>query len=333
MSGVFDVLDAMTGYQSAALVTAAVQLGIFDALAAGPLDAATVADRVGADPSASRALLDALVGHDLLVRSPTGAADGYALTDDGRRLTVGGDLRLVALKEAFFARVWLELAESVQTGKPRIAPWTVRLVAEADQSLLFLRALVVLARETGLDATTVPGVAPGARVADLGGGLGSYSVPLASAGADVTLVDLPTVIGWADAELASLPAADRGRITLAGVDLLAPDAATRIGAGFDVVLLSHLLHEFDDADCATVLAVARAIVRPGGRVVVFELPGDPGDPPGAFGPMFDLMMRVETPGRARRLAEFVDLLRAAGLADVHVSPDHPLPHGVIVGTG
>ena len=70
-------------------------------------------------------------------------------------------------------------------------------------------------------------------------------------------------------------------------------------------------------------------VSPGsGRIVVFELPGDP---PGAFGPMFDLMMRVETPGRARHLAELVALVEDAGFTDVRVSVEHPLPHGVVVG--
>ncbi|MBX6388803.1 MAG: methyltransferase domain-containing protein [Frankia sp.] len=350
---VFDVLDLVTGYQGAAVVTAACRLGVFDALDAGPLPAPQVAARLGTDPSATRALLDALAGHGLLaseagpVDAGTGepgpseqtacaAGDGggrwYRLTDDGRRLTADGDLRLVAVKEAFFARVWLGLADSIRAGRPRLAPWADRLAGDPEQARAFLRALVVLARETGLDVATLPGVTPGARVADLGGGLGSYALPLARAGAVVTLVDLPDVIAWADAELTGTAPEVRARITLTPADLLAPDAVARIGAGHDLVLLSHLLHEFADADAATVLGVAHAVTRPGGQVVVFELPGDPGPPPGVFGPMFDLMMRVETPGRARRRTELVALLRSAGLADVHVSAAHPLPHGVVIGT-
>jgi hypothetical protein len=328
VSGTYDVLGIMGGYQGAAALTAACQLGVFDALADGPLGHDEVAAMLATDTSATRALLDALVGLDLL-RASQPADGAYALTDDGRRLTAGGDLRLVAMKEAFFARVWLDLGESVRTGKARIAPWTERLVADPDQSRAFLRALVVLARETGLDVTALPGVIEGARVADLGGGLGSYAVPLAEAGAQVTLVDLPTVTAWAHEELDDLDPDVRDRITLAPVDLLAPGAADRIGAGYDLVVLSHLLHEFDDAGCATVLAAARTITCPGGRVAVFELPGDPESP---IGPMFDLMMKVETGASARRLGEVVALLERAGLTEIQVSADHPLPHGVVVGT-
>ena len=94
-----------------------------------------------------------------------------------------------------------------------------------------------------------------------------------------------------------------------------------------MVLLAHLLHDLGDDDCAAVLQVAATVCRRGGQVVVFELPGDP---PGAFGPMFDLMMRVETEGRARRADELVALLRAAGFTGVHESGAYRRPHGVFI---
>ncbi|MCV7129815.1 class I SAM-dependent methyltransferase [Mycolicibacterium vanbaalenii PYR-1] len=120
-----------------------------------------------------------------------------------------------------------------------------------------------------------------------------------------------------------------GHIEVRAVDLLGPDAAERVGtdAGYDVVLLAHLLHDLGDDDCAAVLQVAATVCRPGGQAVVFELPGDP---PGAFGPMFDLMMRVETEGRARRADELVALLRAAGFTGVHESSAYRRPHGVFI---
>lgn len=325
--GVYAVIDLMTGYQQAAILTAAARVGVFDALAAGPLTAAAVTEELGTDPATTLALLDSLAGLGLLV-----AEDGrYAATPSALRLTADGDLRLVAEKEAFFAGVWQSLEATVRTGAPQIAPWRDRLVSDPNQSLAFLRALVVLARETGPDLTRLPGVGPRARVADLGGGLGSYAVPLAAAGAEVTLADLPPVVAWAEAELAGLDPATRERITLTSVDLLEEDAAARLGEGYDVVLLSHLLHEGDDTDAAALLSLATTIVRPGGLVVAFELPGDPGEGGlAAFGPMFDLMMRVETGSRARRFAEIESLLTDAGLADVR-RLDFAPPAGVVAG--
>lgn len=324
--GTFDLIDLMTGYQPAAALTAAARLGIFDVVEQGPATHPVIAARIGADPSATLALLDTLVGLRLLTSAGGGI---YRATAASRRLTSVGDLRLVAEKEAFLAGVWLSLEESVRTGKPQLDPWRQRLVDDPDQVRTFLQALVVLARETGPDLAGLPGLAPGSRVADLGGALGSYAVPLAAAGAEVTLADLPLVTQWADAELADVEPAVRDRITLTPVDLLAADAAGVLGGGYDVVLLSHLLHDLNDDDCATVLGLARRIVRPGGTVAVFELPGDP---PGAFGPLFDLMMRVETPGSARRTAELTRLVEAAGLTDVHLGNFH-LPHAVVLGIG
>lgn len=322
MSGdnVFAVLDLMTGYQQAATLTAAARLGVFDLLSDTPVTAVAAADRLGTEPLATRALLDALAALGLA----GSAADGYTAVPMGLRLAHGGDLRLVAEKEAFFAEAWLSLADSVRTGTPRLAPWRERMVTDPGRARDFLGALVVLATETGPDLTLLPGVAPGARVADLGGGLGSYAVPLAAAGAHVTLVELAPVAAWARDHCAG-----RDRVTVAAVDLLSPGAAAQLGSDYDVVLLSHLLHDLDDADCARVLEVAAAVCRPGGHVVVFELPGDP---PGAFGPMFDLMMRVETAGRARRADELIGLLRDAGLSSVAESSEYQRPHGVFIGT-
>ena len=99
-------------------------------------------------------------------------------------------------------------------------------------------------------------------------------------------------------------------------------------SSYDVVVLSHLVHDLVDVDAAAVLDLARRLTRPGGSVVVFELPGDP---PGAFGPLFDLMMRIETPGAARRVDELVELLAAAGLAEIAEVPGTARPHVVLRG--
>lgn len=320
----FDVIDVMTGYQPPAVLTAAARLGVFDLLAVEPATVDEVAMELGLDPGATRALLDALVGLDLATLD----GDRYSVDELAARLGTGGDLRLVAEKEAFFARVWLDLADSVRTGTPAIDPWRARLVSDPAQARQFLEALVVLAAETGPDLAALVGIGAGTRVVDLGGGLGSYAVPLAAAGAQVTLVDLPPVAGWAAEAVAAADPAVADRIEVRPLDLLADGAAAQLGAEADVALVSHLLHDLDDADAATALAVARDVVRPGGTVVVFELPGDP---PGAFGPLFDLMMRVETGSAARRIDELGALLVAAGLTDVGEVAGATRPHGILSG--
>lgn len=320
MTTALGAIDLMTGYQAAAALTAASRLGIFDLAAREPSTAAGIAAELGTDPGVTLSLLDSLVGLGLLERRES----RYAVTALSARLGSAGDLRPVAEKEAFFARAWLDLADTVRTGRPRIAAWEERLVTDPDQCRDFLRALVVLATETGPDLTAL--VEPGARVVDLGGGLGSYAVPLARAGAEVRLVDLPAVADWARADVA-----DTAGVTVEAVDLTGPGALAALGPGSaDVALVSHLLHDYDDDVALRLLRLAREVVREGGTVIVFELPGDPGE--GAletFGPMFDLMMRVETPGRARRVDELTALLGAAGFSSVERT-EHPLPHAVLL---
>lgn len=52
--------------------------------------------------------------------------------------------------------------------------------------------------------------------------------------------------------------------------------------------------------------------------------------PGAFGPMFDVMMRVETGGAAHSLETLRFMLGSAGLQDIRVA-DFPEPITVLTG--
>ncbi|GAA2719887.1 class I SAM-dependent methyltransferase [Actinocorallia aurantiaca] len=313
MKNAFELIDAMTGYQPAAVIAAACRLGVFDALGDAPREAAALAAELGLAPAPTGTLLASLTALGLL-------GPGNALTPLSERLRTGADLELLVRKESFFARVWTDLDPTIRTGEPRLAPWAERLEREPRVARDFLAALVTLARETGPDLTALPEFAPGRRVLDVGGGLGSYAVPLAAAGADVTLVDLPRVVDWARAEL------PRNVKTLAADVLNEPSCGVEPGSA-DTVLISHLLHDLTDEQCVRVLRGARAALAPEGRVVIVEIPGDS---PGTMGPLFDLMMQVEAPGRARTPEALRGLLAIAGLSGIREAA-YPRPVLVLVG--
>ena len=63
-------------------------------------------------------------------------------------------------------------------------------------------------------------------------------------------------------------------------------------------------------------------------MVVNDFAGDSG--PGAFGPLFDLMMALETGGNAYARADLVAMMEEAGLAEVTVEEFDP-PLTVISG--
>lgn len=304
----FRVLEILTGYQGAAMVAAAARLGIFDALGDAPRSPAEVATELGVAPRPLAALLAALAELDIVSSSES----GFRATETSRRLGSSGDLGLVVRKEAFFATVWNDLDRVVRAGAPLLDPWRERVAHDPSTAREFLAALVTLARVAGPDLTALPQLATPARVLDIGGGLGSYAVPLAAAGHLVTLVELPGVADWARQEL------EDTTVTVVAADAVAPD---EFGAnphdsvalvdliGADVVLLSHIIHDLADEDASALVATAARLLRPGGTVVVLEYPGDES---GFFGPTFDLMMQLETAGRARTASEIRALLANRG---------------------
>lgn len=298
----FGVMDLMTGYQPAAVVASGVRLGVFDSLRVARCAPDELAAGLGLALPPTAALLGALQRLGLAWLDPDGR---FGLTEAGGWLAGDDGLALVSLKEAFFAGVWTSLDDTLRTGAPALTSWRERLVREPDQCLLFLRALRVLARLTGPDLTRLPAFAPGRRILDVGGGLGSYALPLAAAGAGVTIAELPPVAGWARRELGDSDGL-LGKLTVIEDDVL---MERRVGGDYDAVLVSHVLHDLDDADALRLLAGARNRVAPGADLVVFELAGDA---PGPIGPMFDLMMQIEGPGRARRAGEVIELVTGAG---------------------
>jgi hypothetical protein len=87
----------------------------------------------------------------------------------------------------------------------------------------------------------------------------------------------------------------------------------------DLYLLKHILHDWDDAGCIRILKNCAHAMNPGGRVVTSELALGEKDEPGV-GALLDLSLMVMTPGRERSIAQYRELLAAAGLRLAKVTP-------------
>lgn len=100
---------------------------------------------------------------------------------------------------------------------------------------------------------------PGARVLELGCGTGQVTERLTAAGADVVAVD----------RLAMM--LDRARTRAPGAAFVEGDAMTvDVGAGFDRVVLSFVLHNFDAAGRVLLLRRAGLALGVGGRIGVLD---------------------------------------------------------------
>jgi hypothetical protein len=158
------------------------------------------------------------------------------------------------------------------------------------------------------------------RLIDAGGGTGVLAKMLVERNQDlqVILFDLPQVVDRARQMLAAVD-----RIEFQGGDLFKP---WKVQA--DAVLLSRVLHDWDDEAALQILCNARSAVPAGGRLFIVEmlLTED-----GMSGSLCDLHLLMATGGQERTLMAYQNLMAQAGFAFQHVHRLPALP-SVIVGS-
>jgi hypothetical protein len=177
-----------------------------------------------------------------------------------------------------------------------------------DDAMLFQRAMSDQCRDvfdaiaSQLDLTGV-GV-----VTDVGGGTGALLSRILDKAPHVSgvLFDTQATITLAQA---ALQARHGTRISSIGGDLF-----TGIPSG-DLLILSRVLHDWDDAACVGILARCREAMLPGGRLVVVErLLSDRPDH-ASLAAAWDVHLMVNnTGGRERTLADYRQLLDTTGFA-------------------
>ena len=101
-----DLIELLVGYQPAAAISAASQLGLFDALNDQPQPASEIATCLAANHSNLNALLEALVQLGLVSRTDNGFTNTPFAS---AHLRSDSDLDKVIRKEAFFSKAWLRL--------------------------------------------------------------------------------------------------------------------------------------------------------------------------------------------------------------------------------
>ncbi len=161
---------------------------------------------------------------------------------------------------------------------------------------------------------------------DVGGGTGIYSIAFlrANPGLYATVLDRPEVLKSADRFAEEYEVTDR--LQLLPADMFV-DALPRA----DVILLSNILHDWDEPECIRLIRRCAEALNPGGRLIIHDvLLNDEQNGPLPIA-LYSAALFTLTEGRAYSAAEYNQWLQAAGL-----EPQPPIPtlihcHAIIAG--
>ncbi|MGI5170881.1 methyltransferase [Spirillospora sp. CA-253888] len=321
--------DLVGGLIRFSALYAFVSVGGPEALADGPLSGSRTAARCGCDPVLMRRLLRHMQANGIVSGCAT---DEYRLTEAGRLLLpdVPGSMRagVLLMGSAPWRQAFAALPETVCAGRPQAfdqddSPYR-HLARDPALAAVFDRYMVdrgVPVAEA-LAARDHDGVAT---VVDLGGGHGAMLAAVLRRHPAVTgvLVERDDVAVRAERYLREQGLSERCRV-VAG-DLFAMECPPG-----ERIILSSILHNWGDEDCATVLGLVRGALEAAGPAselwcVEGVLPRAEAEGPHRVVDLDLTMAALFEQGRERTLEQYRELMERAGL---RLTAAHPVPGSV-----
>lgn len=321
------LIQMATSAWAARTVHAAAKLGLADQLADGPRSAAELAGAVHAHAPSLHRLMRTLASLGILAEQKE---QRYALTNLGAALKTNapGSARSTVLTfgSPWAQSAWDHLVYSVQTGKTGFEkaqgmPLFDFFAQHPEDASLFNETMV------GFHSQEPPAIAAAydfsafKTIVDIGGGTGNLLAAIIRryAGPRGVLFDLPHVVAEAPAFLKENGVSER-------VTIEAGDFFKTVPAGGDAYVLSHIIHDWDEDQCLSILRHIRKVMNSAGRLLIVEMVLPAGDTPHP-GKILDIAMLVWPGGQERTLTEYDQLLSNGGF---HLSRAVPTDSAVNV---
>ncbi len=319
-----ELLQTMRGFQESRVMLTAIELDLFTAIGKSAT-AGEVARRLGTDERATEMLLNALVAMEMLDK-----LDGvFRTTPVTARFFAGSSPD--SAREAMMHTVhlwtrWSSLTECVRTGT------SVDSKEVAARGEAWIRAFIAAmhrnAAERAPQVVRAVGTEGVARVLDVGGGSGAYSIAFARASDSlrVELLDLPEVVPIAKSHIEAAGLAER-------IGTRVGDLRTdTFGEGYDLVFVSAICHMLSEDENRDLLKRCCKALAPKGRLVIQDFILEPDKTAPRFAALFSLNMLVGTKrGSSYSNQEYAAWLQDAGFSEVrHIRL--PGPTGLMIGT-
>lgn len=308
------MFNMILGHVVAQVVHCAALFSLADHLAQGPASAETIARAEGLDAAATFRLMRACTAFGLMTYDKGTDFSGTPLLatlrrGDPRHLRAGA----IALSSHGHWAPWGQLAEAIRTGEPRAKATlgsnlfdyfaSAAGAAEAEAFTQFLTGISAAVAEEAIRLIDTRQVS---LVVDVGGASGSlvHALMKANPALQGAVLDLPHVATEAAKAADALGLGERFSFVAGDFRRAVPPA--------DVYLLKHVLHDWDNATCHSILQNCRRSLRSGGRVIVIELLADDIKSTTLIA-QFDLTMMVASGSKERTLDEYKALFAAAEL--------------------
>jgi O-methyltransferase domain/Dimerisation domain len=326
------ILQTGLAFWASKTLLSAVELGLFTRLAEKPATAADLRAALGLHPRAALDFFDALVALGFLQR----AGDVYSNTpetslflDKRKPSYVGGILEMA---NARLFGYWNQLTEGLKTGEPQNeakgggpSPFAA-LYAEPARLRSFLAAMSGISHGANMTIARKFPWRQYKTFVDAGTAQGDLAVQVAAANSHLTGtgLDLPVVQPIFEEYAAANGVGDR-------VKFAAVDFFTNPLPKADVVMMGHILHDWDLAQKKELVRKAYEALPDGGAFIAYDAVIDDDRRQNAFGLMMSLNMLIETPGGFDYTgADCIGWMNEAGFTDARV--EHLVgPDSMVIG--
>ena len=324
------LIEMIFGFMVSRSIAVAAHFKIADLLKDGAKTSDEVAQIIGAHPRSLYRLLRALAGAGIFAE----AADGrFSLTSVGELLRSDAPESLrgfaATLADEVNFEVWADLPYSIKNGEPVVPhkfgmPWFEWLGQHPIKAEEFHDAMTSFsasAMAAVLQAYDFSGIN---KLVDVGGGHGLLLASVLSKYQNMKgiLYDAPAVVTGAKEVLEAHGVADR-------CEAVGGNFLESVPAGGDAYIMKHIIHDWSDEECVTILNHCRAGMTAGGKVLIVEMVIPERNVPGVS-KFLDLQMMVFLTGCERTEAEYRSLLDAAGFELTRIVPT-PSTYSVIEG--
>jgi acetylserotonin N-methyltransferase len=312
------VAELLMAFRRSKVMFAAVTLGVFDRLAAGPATTAELARDLGANADALGRLLDACVSLHLLTRQGPGyantpAAAAYLCGQSPRRLT-----GYIHYSDAVGWKLWGNLADAVREGTHRwqqtfgldgpIFSHFFRTDEDRREFLMGMHGQGLLSSPLVVEAFDLSRFR---RLVDLGGATGHLTVAACRRWPQLRgmVFDRPDVVPLAQELVGATEVADR-------VEVVAGDFFADPLPEADLYALGRIVHDWAEDKVRLLLTTIHERLPPQGALLIAEKMLDDDKTGPSWAVLQSLNMLICTEGKERTLGEYRDLLKSIGFAQV-----------------